>query len=114
MKRFYAVLVATLTFVAVHANGPVNETPAPKTPAAREWQKEEDRVLGHIKANKLAAMKNTTTSIINLFHDSILTQGVNPVWHGEYFPAVNGGPQVHFGINCIFNNDDNTATDNDL
>ena len=114
MKRFYAVLFASITFVGVHANGPVNETPAHKTPSAREWQKEEDRVLGHIRANKLAAMKNTTTSIINLFHDSILTQGVNPVWHGEYFPAVNGGPQVHFGIQCAFNNEDNTASDNDL
>lgn len=87
---------------------------APKTSNVREWQKEDDRILGHIRAAKLAAMKNTSTSIVALFHDSILTEGVNPIWHGEYFPAVNGGPQVHFGIRCLFNNDDNTTSDNDL
>ena len=129
MKRFYAVLFTTFTFAGfVHANGPVSasangpvfahagghETPAPKASTARDWQKEEDHISGHIRANKLAAMKNTAGGIISVFHDSILTQGVNPVWHGEYFPAVNGGPQVHFGVRCVFNNDDNTATDNDL
>src|SRR6185437_5689410 len=59
-------------------------------------------------------MKNISSGIISVFHDSILTQDVNPVWHGEYFPAVNGGPQVHFGVRCLFNNEDNTASDNDL
>lgn len=98
--------------VFAHAGG--HETPAPKVPSTRDWLKEQDHINGHIRANKLAAMKNTSSSIINVFHDSILTQGVNPVWHGEYFPAVNGGPQVHFGVQCVFNNDDNTATDNDL
>jgi len=127
MKRFYAVVFTTFTFAGfVHANGPQyayanglvhandNETPASKAPNAREWQKEEDHINGHIRANKLTAMKNISSGIISVFHDSILTQDVNPVWHGEYFPAVNGGPQVHFGVRCIFNNDDNTATDNDL
>ena len=141
MKRFYAVIFSTFTFAGlVHANGPVAGTPilasassssaapalasaasaapapasAPKSNNAREWQKEDDRILGHIRAAKLTAMKNTSTSIMSLFHDSILTEGVNPVWHGEYFPAVNGGPQVHFGVRCAFNNDDNTTTDNDL
>jgi len=123
MKRFYAVFLAAFTFnglvfangpVFPHANGPVNETPAPKTHTTREWQKEDDHINGHIRANKLAAMKNTTGSIMSVFHDSILTQGVNPVWHGEYFPAVNGGPQVHFGVHCVFNYNDNTSSDNDL
>ena len=141
MKRFYAVIFSTFTFAGlVHANGPVAGTPAPvsastsaraavnapaaapvsaaapapKSNNAREWQKEDDRILGHIRAAKLTAMKNTSSSIMSLFHDSILTEGVNPVWHGEYFPAVNGGPQVHFGVRCAFNNDDNTTTDNDL
>ncbi|HEX3934654.1 MAG TPA: hypothetical protein VHW43_08240 [Puia sp.] len=133
MKRFYAVIFATFTFAGiVHAGGPVAGTPVltsasvltpasavapaagPKNNNAREWQKENDVVLGHIRAAKLAAMKNTSSSIMSLFHDSILTEGVNPVWHGEYFSAVNGGPQVHFGVRCVFNNDDNTTTDNDL
>jgi hypothetical protein len=127
MKRFYAVVFTLFTFAGVaYAKGPQlafangfdhkngNGTPAPKTPNAREWQKEEDHINGHIRANKLAAMKNTAEGIISVFHDSILTQDVNPVWHGEYFPAVNGGPQVHFGVRCVFNDDDNTATDNDL
>jgi hypothetical protein len=121
MKQFYAVLFTLLTFAGLaHANGPVfahvngHETPASKAPATGDWQKDEDRVMGHIRASKLAAMKNTSSSIITVFHDSILTQDVNPVWHGEYFPAVNGGPQVHFGVRCVFNNEDNTATDNDL
>ena len=129
MKHFYAVLFATFTFNGlVFANGPVfahikgpvyahangHETPASKARADREWQKEDDHINGHIRANKLAAMKNTTSSIMNVFHDSILTQSVNPVWHGEYFPAVNGGPQVHFGVRCVFNNEDNTSSDNDL
>ena len=121
MKRFYAVVFITFTFAGfVHANGPVfahaggHGTPAPKAPDTREWVKEEDHINGHIRANKLAAMKNIADDIIGVFHDSILTQDVNPVWHGEYFPAVNGGPQVHFGVRCIFDNDDNTASDNDL
>jgi hypothetical protein len=115
MKRFYAVILATFFFTGlVHANGPVNENPAPKTSNVREWQKEEDRILGHIRATRLAAMKNTTSSIMSLFHDSILTQGVNPVWHGEYFSAAKDGPQVHFGVRCAFNNEDNTTSDNDL
>ena len=143
MKRFYAVIFVTLAFAGfVHAGEPT-PAPAPKAPApnapasanasaranasapangsvapkasnAREWQKEDDRISGHIRAAKLAAMKNTSTGIMSLFHDSILTEGVNPVWHGEYFPAVNGGAQVHFGIRCLFNNDDNTTSDNDL
>ena len=116
MKRFYAVIFTTLTFAGfVHANEPIVTTPAPKAaPTARAWTKEDDRIIGHIRSNKLTAMKNTSASIMTLFHDSILTDGVNPVWHGEYFPAVNGGPQVHFGVRCVFNNEDNTNTDNDL
>lgn len=133
MKRFYAVILAILASATfVYANGPIranglaSTTPAPanvpaagtttsaSAPTAREWQKEDDRILGHIRANKLAAMKNTAAGIMGLFHDSILTKDVNPVWHGEYFSAVNGGPQVHFGVRCLFNNEDNTATDNDL
>lgn len=140
MKRFYAVLFTTLTFSgSIFANEPGGATPAGRTsgthatdsasnaassntvsgsktvPAARAWQKEEDRIMGHIRTGKLTAMKNTSASIMSLFHDSILTDGsVNPVWHGEYFPATNGGPQVHFGVRCVFNNEDNTNTDNDL
>lgn len=114
MKRFYAVLSILSFATLVHANEPMAPTPAPKAPTAREWQKEDDRIIGHIRNNKLMAMKNTSTSIMSLFHDSILTQDVNPVWHGEYFPAVSGGPQVHFGVRCLFNNDDNTSTNNDL
>lgn len=127
MKRFYAVVLTTLTFAGfAQANGPQlayangfdhtngHETPARKAPDSRQWHKEEDHINGHIRANKLAAMKSIADGIINVFRDSILTQDVNPVWHGEYFPAANGGPQVHFGVRCVFNNDDNTATDNDL
>lgn len=121
MKRFYAVLFTTLSFAGfVHANGPLfvhvggHEIPASKVSNDSEWQKEEDHVNGHIRASKLAAMKSISSGIITVFQDSILTEGVNPVWHGEYFPAVNGGPQVHFGVRCVFNNDDNTASDNDL
>jgi hypothetical protein len=115
MKRFYAVIFVILAFAGyVHAGEPISPASTSKAPVVREWQKEEDHILGHIRATKLAAMKNTSTGIMSLFHDSILTEGVNPVWHGEYFPAVNGGPQVHFGIRCAFNNDDNTTSDNDL
>jgi len=127
MKRFYAVILTTFAFAGfVRANGHQfvyandlayingDENPASRASDARDWQKEQDHINGHIRSNKLAAMKNSADGIISVFHDSILTQDVNPVWHGEYFPAVNGGPQVHFGVRCIFNNDDNTATDNDL
>ena len=121
MKRFYAVLFTTLVFTGLaNANEPVTpSTPAEKAPAAahnaRAWQKENDLIVGHIRNTRLAAMKNTSASIMAFFHDSVLTEGgFSPVWHGEYFPAVNGGPQVHFGIRCLFNNDDNTSSDNDL
>jgi len=114
MKRFYAVIFTTLVFAGfVHANEPNSTTPAPasRTANVREWQKEEDRIMGHIRSNKLAAMKNASASIVGLFRDSILTEGsVNPVWHGEYF----AGSRMHFGVRCLFNNEDNTNSDNDL
>ncbi|HVS97972.1 MAG TPA: hypothetical protein VHE54_15865 [Puia sp.] len=119
MKRFYAVLFTMFALAGVaNANEPVTPaTPADKAPAhnTRVWQKDNDLVAGHIRNYRLAAMKNTSASIMAFFHDSVLTEGAfSPVWHGEYFPAINGGPQVHFGIRCLFNNDDNSASDNDL
>ena len=113
MKQIYAVFFS-LTFTGlVHANEPV--TPSTNAPVARKWQKEDDRIIGHIRGSKLAAMKNTSENIISLFHDSILTQdALNPVWHGEYFPAVNGGPQVKFGVRCVFTNNEDNSTNNDL
>lgn len=87
-------------------------TAAPAAP----WPKEADQVFGHIRGSRLAKMKNTSADIISLFQDSILTDGgVNPVWHGEYFSAGNGAPQMRFGISCVFHNGDANATPyNDL
>jgi hypothetical protein len=116
MKRFYAVIATTLLFAGLaNANEPVD--PADKAPShtARHWQKDNDLIIGHIRGNRLAAMKNTSANIVAFLHESVLTDAtINPVWHGEYFPAINGGPQIHFGVRCIFNNEDNTASDNDL
>ena len=114
MKRFYAVFASTLLFTGLaNANEPVN--PANKAPShtARHWQKDNDLIIGHIRGNRLAAMKNTSANIVAFLHESVLTDA-SLNWHGEYFPAVNGGPQVHFGVRCIFNNEDNTTSDNDL
>ena len=120
MKRFYAVLFTMFVLAGLaNANEPVTgSTPADKAPnhtAARAWQKDNDLVAGHIRNNRLTAMKSTSANIMNFFHDSVLNEGgFSPVWHGEYFSSVNGGPQVHFGIRCLFNHEDNTASDNDL
>ncbi len=114
MSRLYAVILATFFFTNfASANEPT--TPTPAAPVARQWQKNADLVIGHIRGNSLNRMKNTTDNIISCFRDSILTQGeFSPVWHGEYFPANNG--QVHFGVRCIFyDNEDSTSNaDNDL
>jgi hypothetical protein len=111
MSRLYAVIVATFFFTSLaSANEPT--TPAPAAPVARQWQKNADLVIGHIRNTSLSRMRNTTSTIISCFRDSILTQGeFSPVWHGEYFPANNG--QVHFGVRCIFyNNEDSTSNSN--
>jgi hypothetical protein len=77
--------------------------PAPAAP----WKKENDQVFGHIRGNVLARLKNTSEELISVFHDSVLTQsGVDPLWHGEYFSAGNGAPQMRFGVSCVFHSDD--------
>jgi hypothetical protein len=116
MSRLYAVIIATFFFtnLAVANEPTISSAPAP---IAHQWQKNADLVIGHIRSTTLNRMKNTTADIISCFRDSILTQGeFSPVWHGEYFPAVNGGPQVRFGVRCIFyNNEDSTQdSNNDL
>ena len=118
MSRLYAVIIATFFFTGLaSANEPTNTSSPAPAPVARQWQKNADLVLGHIRNASLNRMKNTTADIISCFRDSILTEGeFSPVWHGEYFPAVNGGPQVRFGVRCIFyNNEDSTQdSNNDL
>jgi hypothetical protein len=114
MSRLNAVIIATFFFtnLAVANEPTISSAPAP---IAHQWQKNADLVIGHIRSTTLNRMKNTTADIISCFRDSILTQGeFSPVWHGEYFPAVNGGPQVRFGVRCIFynNNEDSTQNSN--
>jgi hypothetical protein len=113
MSRLYAVIIATFFFtnLAVANEPTISSAPAP---IAHQWQKNADLVIGHIRNTTLNRMKNTTADIISCFRDSILTQGeFSPVWHGEYFPAVNRGPQVRFGVRCIFyNNEDSTQNSN--
>ena len=116
MSRLYAVIIATFFFtnLAVANEPTISSAPAP---IAHQWQKNADLVIGHIRNTTLNRMKNTTADIISCFRDSILTQGeFSPVWHGEYFPAVNGGPQIRFGVRCIFYNNEDSAQDsnNDL
>ena len=116
MSRLYAVIIATSFFTSpASANEPTN-TSAP-APVARQWQKNADLVMGHIRNASLVRMQHTTADIISCFRASVLTEGeFNPVWHGEYFPAVNGGPQVRFGVRCIFYNNEDSVQDsnNDL
>ncbi|HEV9037573.1 MAG TPA: hypothetical protein VGQ51_13155 [Puia sp.] len=82
--------------------------PAPAAP----WKKEADQVFGHIGRSLLAKLKGSSEGIISVFHDSILTQGTfDPIWHGEYFSAGNGAPQMRFGVSCIFHNDDVNPND---
>jgi len=116
MSRLYAVIIATFFFtnLAVANEPTISSAPAP---IAHQWQKNADLVIGHIRNTTLNRMKNTTADIISCFRDSILTQGeFSTVWHGEYFPAVNGGPQIRFGVRCIFYNNEDSAQDsnNDL
>lgn len=93
-----------------HCSLPVNAS------ATHPWQKEEDRVFGHIRNSRLTRMKHISAGIISLFQDSILTDdALHPIWHGEYFPAASDGPQVRFGVNCVFHNgQDPTASRSDL
>jgi hypothetical protein len=99
--------------------GPVSAATAmdPAGPDTQEWQKAEDRILGHIQAGKLAKMKNMAASIISYFQHTCFTEGAgNPVWHGEYFPGANGVSSPRFGVRCIFYNheDENASTNSDL
>jgi hypothetical protein len=118
MKRMYAITLLLFALCGL-ARAQCLSSPkaAPSSKAwENQWQKVEDRIFGHIRGSRLARMKNTSAGIISLLRDSILTEGsLNPVWHGEYFSAANGGPQVRFGVSCVFHNGDaNSNLDNDL
>jgi len=91
--------------VSGNSNGPL-VCPLGPAPAA-PWHKQADQVFGHIRGSLLAKLKNTSEGIVSLFHDSVLTEGTfNPVWHGEYFSAGKGAPQLRFGVSCAFHNGD--------
>ena len=91
--------------VSGNSNGPL-VCPLGPAPAA-PWHKQADQVFGHIRGSLLAKLKNTSEGIVSLFHDSVLTEGAfNPVWHGEYFSAGKGAPQLRFGVSCAFHNGD--------
>ena len=70
----------------------------------RVWQKEGDRVNGHISSGKLAKMKNVTEAVVAYFHDSCITDGrYSPSWHGEYFSEKRGsGKELRFSVQCNF------------
>jgi hypothetical protein len=134
MKHFYACLLVLFAFcepsraqyiaenhgsaAGNYGSGISNESllcPLTDAPAA-PWPKEADQVFGHIPRSQLAMMKNASEDLISIFHDSILVDGsFNPVWHGEYFSAGNGAPQIRFGVSCVFHNGDATVNQpNDL
>jgi hypothetical protein len=125
MKHVYAVVfsmlalcslsraqfVADNSMITTTAEGSANSNegffcplgPAPAAP----WQKQADQVFGHIRGSLLARLKNTSEDLIWLFHDSILNEGsFHPIWHGEYFSAGNGAPQLRFGVSCVFHSGD--------
>ena len=76
-------------------------TPAPKT---QQWERQQDRIAGHINRNTLEKMKSTTETLAAFLQDSALSiEQYNPVWHGEYFPEkAAGSPLMRFALSCSF------------
>lgn len=113
MKPFYALLPVFFAFPILSSAQylAANNTPSANmitteasTPASQEWTREEDQVNGHIGNSKLSKMKNVTSSIVNFFHDSCISDyRYSPIWHGEYFSEkASPGPQMKFAAVCNF------------
>ncbi len=117
MKHVYALLIPIFVFSGsssaqwfadnITAANPLLFVGKGPAADARQWQKELDRVTGHISNSKLNRMKNLTGSVVAYFHDSCITESqYSPAWHGEYFSDKDGSSrQMKFTVQCNFYGD---------
>lgn len=73
-------------------------------PATQEWVKTDDQLVGRINNSSLLRMQDVTSSIVNVFHTSLLNEDqAIAVWHGEYYSAKNSpSPLNKFVAVCQF------------